>query len=57
MKIAAAQLTSAPADIPANIRRLATLAEQARDQGAELLVLCKRTDTRRTSRADGLHPR
>ncbi|MFE1474635.1 carbon-nitrogen hydrolase family protein [Streptomyces cyaneofuscatus] len=39
MKIAAAQLTSAPADIPANVRRLAALAEQARDQGAELLVL------------------
>ncbi|MEU0376738.1 carbon-nitrogen hydrolase family protein [Streptomyces cyaneofuscatus] len=39
MKIAAAQLTSAPADIPTNVRRLTALAGQARDQGAELLVL------------------
>ncbi|MEV6859349.1 carbon-nitrogen hydrolase family protein [Streptomyces microflavus] len=39
MKIAAAQLTSVPADIPANVRRFAALAGQARDQGAELLVL------------------
>lgn len=39
MKIAAAQLTSAPAGIPANVHRLTALAEQARDQGAELLVL------------------
>ncbi|MFF6908016.1 carbon-nitrogen hydrolase family protein [Streptomyces sp. NPDC012389] len=38
MKIAAAQLTSAPADIPANVHRLTALAGQARDQGAELLV-------------------
>ncbi|WNF28873.1 carbon-nitrogen hydrolase family protein [Streptomyces sp. C11-1] len=39
MKIAAAQLTCVPADIPANVRRLAALAGQAREQGAELLVL------------------
>ncbi|MFC9029659.1 carbon-nitrogen hydrolase family protein [Streptomyces arboris] len=39
MKIAAAQLTSAPANIPANVHRLTALAGQARDQGAELLVL------------------
>jgi len=39
MKIAAAQLTSVPADIPANVRQLAALAGQAREQGAELLVL------------------
>ncbi|MFD7450079.1 carbon-nitrogen hydrolase family protein [Kitasatospora sp. NPDC059827] len=38
MKIAAAQLTCAPADIPANVRQLVALAEQARAQGAELIV-------------------
>lgn len=38
MKIAAAQLTCVPADIPANVRRLVALAEQARAQGAELVV-------------------
>ncbi|MER6303157.1 carbon-nitrogen hydrolase family protein [Kitasatospora sp. NPDC001539] len=38
MKIAAAQLTCTPADIPANVRQLVALAEQARAQGAELIV-------------------
>ncbi|MFF0742906.1 carbon-nitrogen hydrolase family protein [Streptomyces sp. NPDC004111] len=38
MKIAAAQLTSVPADVPANTRRMADLAGRARDRGAELLV-------------------
>lgn len=39
MRIAAAQLTCVPADIPANVRQAAALAEQARDQGADLLLL------------------
>ncbi|SDK15266.1 carbon-nitrogen hydrolase family protein [Streptomyces indicus] len=39
MKIAAAQLTCTPADIPANVRRMADLAAEARAQGAELIVL------------------
>ncbi|WP_441248376.1 carbon-nitrogen hydrolase family protein [Kitasatospora sp. McL0602] len=38
MKIAAAQLTCDPADVPANLRRLTVLAQQARDQGADLVV-------------------
>ncbi|MBD0694217.1 carbon-nitrogen hydrolase family protein [Streptomyces sp. CBMA123] len=38
MKIAAAQLSCTPADIPANVRHLTALAEQARSQGAELIV-------------------
>ncbi|MGA5822650.1 carbon-nitrogen hydrolase family protein [Kitasatospora sp. NPDC094028] len=38
MKIAAAQLTCVPGDIPANIRQLAALAGHAREQGAELIV-------------------
>ncbi|MER7669288.1 carbon-nitrogen hydrolase family protein [Kitasatospora sp. NPDC096128] len=38
MKIAAAQLSCVPADLPANVRQLVTLAEQARAQGAELIV-------------------
>ncbi|MFI9364290.1 carbon-nitrogen hydrolase family protein [Kitasatospora sp. NPDC053057] len=38
MKIAAAQLSCVPADIPANVRQLVALAEQARAQGAELIV-------------------
>ncbi|MFE5582613.1 carbon-nitrogen hydrolase family protein [Kitasatospora sp. NPDC056531] len=38
MKIAAAQLTCAPADIPANVRQLVALSGQARSQGAELIV-------------------
>ncbi|MFI1584568.1 carbon-nitrogen hydrolase family protein [Embleya sp. NPDC020630] len=38
MKIAAAQLTCVPGDIPTNVRQLAALAVQAREQGAELIV-------------------
>ncbi|MFF5444788.1 carbon-nitrogen hydrolase family protein [Streptomyces sp. NPDC012888] len=38
MKIAAAQLSCAPADVPANVGRVAALAGQAREQGAELVV-------------------
>ncbi|MEU6311835.1 carbon-nitrogen hydrolase family protein [Streptomyces sp. NPDC047014] len=38
MKIAAAQLTSAPADVRANAARAAVLAVSAREQGAELVV-------------------
>ncbi|MFJ4189555.1 carbon-nitrogen hydrolase family protein [Kitasatospora sp. NPDC089509] len=38
MKIAAAQLSCVPADIPANVRQLVGLAERARAQGAELIV-------------------
>ncbi|MEW2415224.1 carbon-nitrogen hydrolase family protein [Streptomyces sp. NPDC046866] len=38
MKIAAAQLTCIPADLAANTARAAALAEQARSQGAELVV-------------------
>ncbi|MFJ9769641.1 carbon-nitrogen hydrolase family protein [Kitasatospora sp. NPDC101157] len=38
MKIAAAQLSCVPADIPSNVRQLVALAEQARSQGAELIV-------------------
>ncbi|WP_190012969.1 carbon-nitrogen hydrolase family protein [Streptomyces lucensis] len=38
MKIATAQLTCVPADIPANVRRMAALAREARAQGAELVV-------------------
>ncbi|MCX4693500.1 carbon-nitrogen hydrolase family protein [Streptomyces sp. NBC_01408] len=38
MKIAAAQLTCLPADVPANAARVAALAASAREQGAELVV-------------------
>ncbi|MFE2147381.1 carbon-nitrogen hydrolase family protein, partial [Streptomyces sp. NPDC059456] len=38
MKIAAAQLTCVPADVPANTRRGVALAAEARAQGAELVV-------------------
>ncbi|MBW5484105.1 carbon-nitrogen hydrolase family protein [Streptomyces bambusae] len=38
MKIAAAQMTCVPADIPANVARAASLAERARQEGAELVV-------------------
>ncbi|WP_309505834.1 hypothetical protein [Streptomyces pyxinae] len=38
MRIAAARLTCAPADVPANPRRMTGLARQVLDQGAELLV-------------------
>ncbi|MFJ6940323.1 carbon-nitrogen hydrolase family protein [Streptomyces sp. NPDC101132] len=38
MKIAAAQLSCVPADVPANVRRLVSLATAARDEGAELVV-------------------
>ncbi|MFJ8014095.1 carbon-nitrogen hydrolase family protein [Streptomyces sp. NPDC096339] len=38
MKIAAAQLTCIPADVPANAARAAALAVAAREQGAELVV-------------------
>ncbi|MFJ3924180.1 carbon-nitrogen hydrolase family protein [Streptomyces sp. NPDC090022] len=38
MKIAAAQLTCIPADVPGNAARAAALAGQARDLGAELVV-------------------
>ncbi|WP_344460720.1 carbon-nitrogen hydrolase family protein [Kitasatospora kazusensis] len=38
MKIAAAQLTCVPGDVPANVRQLVALAGQAREQGAELVV-------------------
>ncbi|MFF3620129.1 carbon-nitrogen hydrolase family protein [Streptomyces sp. NPDC002467] len=38
MKIAAAQLTCVPADVPANAARAAALAALAREQGAELVV-------------------
>ncbi|MBO1416237.1 carbon-nitrogen hydrolase family protein [Streptomyces sp. FH025] len=38
MKIAAAQLACVLGDIPANVRRLTALAEQARSQGADLVV-------------------
>ncbi|MEV7600139.1 carbon-nitrogen hydrolase family protein [Kitasatospora sp. NPDC089797] len=39
MKIAAAQLSCVPADIPANARQLVGLADRARAEGAELIVL------------------
>ncbi|MFH8383641.1 carbon-nitrogen hydrolase family protein [Kitasatospora sp. NPDC018058] len=45
MKIAAAQLTCVPTDIPANVRQLVTLAGQAREQGAELIVFPELTLT------------
>ncbi|MFJ9842018.1 carbon-nitrogen hydrolase family protein [Kitasatospora sp. NPDC101155] len=45
MKIAAAQLTCVPADIPANVRQLVTLAGQARSQDAELIVFPELTLT------------
>ncbi|QNE79079.1 carbon-nitrogen hydrolase family protein [Streptomyces finlayi] len=38
MKIAAAQFTCVPADVPANVRQMAALAAEARVQGAELVV-------------------
>ncbi len=38
MKIAAAQFTCVPADVPANVRRMADLAGQAKAQGAALVV-------------------
>ncbi|NGO74717.1 carbon-nitrogen hydrolase family protein [Streptomyces sp. YC504] len=38
MKIAAAQFTCAPADIPANVRTMVGQAAQARARGAELIV-------------------
>ncbi|MER7465046.1 carbon-nitrogen hydrolase family protein [Streptomyces sp. NPDC097981] len=38
MKIAAAQLTCIPADVPANTARSVALAAEAREQGAELVV-------------------
>lgn len=38
VKIAAAQLTCVPADVEANARQIATLARDAREQGAELVV-------------------
>lgn len=38
MRIAAAQLTCVPGDIPANADRIAALATRARAQGAELVV-------------------
>ncbi|WP_330296262.1 carbon-nitrogen hydrolase family protein [Streptomyces sp. NBC_00503] len=38
MKIAAAQLACAPADVPANAARAAALAVRAREEGAELVV-------------------
>ncbi|RSS68670.1 carbon-nitrogen hydrolase family protein [Streptomyces sp. WAC06614] len=39
MKIAAAQLTCVPADVPANVARATALAVRAREEGAGLLVL------------------
>lgn len=38
MRVAAAQLTCVPADVPANATRAAALAERARGEGAELVV-------------------
>ncbi|MEK0096914.1 carbon-nitrogen hydrolase family protein [Streptomyces sp. A475] len=38
MKIASAQFTCVPADIPANVRQMAALVDEARGQGAELVV-------------------
>ncbi|MFF2143043.1 carbon-nitrogen hydrolase family protein [Kitasatospora sp. NPDC058190] len=38
MKIAAAQLSCVPADIPANVRQIVALSNEAREQGAELIV-------------------
>ncbi|MGW1894716.1 carbon-nitrogen hydrolase family protein [Streptomyces sp. NPDC002004] len=38
MKIATAQFTCVPADIPANVQQMAALADEARGQGAELVV-------------------
>ncbi|MGW1836875.1 carbon-nitrogen hydrolase family protein [Streptomyces sp. NPDC002067] len=38
MKIATAQFTCAPADVPANVRLMAALADDARVRGAELVV-------------------
>lgn len=38
MKIATAQLTCVPADIPANVRQMVALAGEARRHGAELVV-------------------
>ncbi|MGX2994814.1 carbon-nitrogen hydrolase family protein [Streptomyces sp. JNUCC 64] len=39
MRIATAQLSCVPGDVPANVRRIAALAARARDGGAALLVL------------------
>ncbi|WP_030410493.1 carbon-nitrogen hydrolase family protein [Streptomyces sp. NRRL S-1448] len=38
MKIATAQFTCVPADISANVRQMASLTDEARGQGAELVV-------------------
>ncbi|MEU9991176.1 carbon-nitrogen hydrolase family protein [Streptomyces sp. NPDC048045] len=38
MKIATAQFTCVPADIPANVRQMTALADEARELGAELVV-------------------
>ncbi|WP_326590963.1 carbon-nitrogen hydrolase family protein [Streptomyces sp. NBC_01294] len=45
MRIAAAQMTCAPGDVPANAARAAALAATARDQGAELVVFPELTLT------------
>ena len=45
MKIAAAQLTCVPADVEANARQAAALAEQVRDLGAEFVVFPELTLT------------
>ncbi|MEV7724054.1 carbon-nitrogen hydrolase family protein [Streptomyces sp. NPDC087917] len=45
MKIAAAQLTCVPADVPANADRAAALAVRAREEGAELVVFPELTLT------------
>ncbi|MFD8979650.1 carbon-nitrogen hydrolase family protein [Streptomyces sp. NPDC059564] len=45
MRIAAAQLTCAPADVPANAARAAALAVRARAEGAELVVFPELTLT------------
>ncbi|MEU8839721.1 carbon-nitrogen hydrolase family protein [Streptomyces roseus] len=45
MKIAAAQLTCVPADLPGNTERSAALAAEARAQGAELVVFPELTLT------------
>ncbi|MFD6969474.1 carbon-nitrogen hydrolase family protein [Streptomyces sp. NPDC059949] len=45
MRIAAAQMTCSPGDVPANAARAAALATTARDQGAELVVFPELTLT------------
>lgn len=45
MKIAAAQITCALGDVPANCAQIAAQAQQARDQGCDAIVFPEMTDT------------